>query len=99
MEEVRPGTGREAGLGHVRREACQDCAVYQEALDSGSCFALPSPSLDSITNMAQASLSTGGRRSHLLPVCEGLSDRCPSLARGLWILFGAGNFVAGWYVL
>ena len=50
-----------------------------QALDSGSCFVLPSPSLDSITNMAQASLSTG-IRSHLLPVCEGLNGIYPSLA-------------------
>ena len=29
MEEVRPGTGREAGLGHVRREASQYRMAYQ----------------------------------------------------------------------
>ena len=29
MEKVRPGTGREAGLGHVRREVSQFCTAYQ----------------------------------------------------------------------
>jgi hypothetical protein len=30
MEKVRPGTGRETGLGHVRREAFQAGTAYKE---------------------------------------------------------------------
>ena len=30
MEKVRPGTGREAGLGHVRREVFQSRTIRRE---------------------------------------------------------------------
>jgi hypothetical protein len=36
MEKVRPGTGRETGLGHVRREAFQAGTAYKIQLSNNA---------------------------------------------------------------